>query len=115
LYGDADLRQDHEVADVFPEDEVPSTLHFRDIEDTDWTHELDATTFEECLTEGRHNCDVAQGVLHAWTSSVRGAQDDTLYDFCHLLLSEFADERDQPDLQHGNMQILHLAAWVLRK
>ena len=92
---------------------MPHDLHFRDPDETDWTHELDWTAFEEWLTEGRHNCDVAQGVLHAWTSTVRGTNSDTLHEFYHMLLCEFAREKDSPDLEHANMQILHLAEWVL--
>ena len=33
FYGDVDLRADHEIEEVFAEDEVPATLHFRDLEE----------------------------------------------------------------------------------
>ena len=46
-YGDVGLRQTHEIQEVFPEDDVPATLNFRDVDDTEWPHELDLRTFEE--------------------------------------------------------------------
>ena len=41
FYGDVDLRADHEIEDVFPHDDVPATLNFRDLEKTELVHELD--------------------------------------------------------------------------
>ena len=93
---------------------MPATLNFRDLQDTDLVHELDVRTFEEWLSEGRHNCDIAQAVLHAWTSTMRGSHDDTLHDLFHSLLEEFAVEPESPDAAHANMPLLPLARWVLK-
>ena len=41
FYDEVDLRADHEIEDVFPEDEVPATLNFRDLGEQDLVHELD--------------------------------------------------------------------------
>ena len=75
------VRAEHEFEEVYPQDEVPATLNFQDLQDTELVHELDVRTFEEWLSEGRHNCDIAQALLHVWTSTMRGSHDDTLHDF----------------------------------
>ena len=113
FYDGVDLRADHEIEEVFAQDEVPAGLHFRDLEETELVHELDLRTFEEWLTEGRHNCDIAQAVLHAWTSTLRGSQDDTLHDLFSTLVAEFAAAKDDPDAGRSNMQLLDLSRWVL--
>ena len=113
FYDGVDLRADHEIEEVFAQDEVPAGLHFRDLEETELVHELDLRTFEEWLAEGRHNCDIAQAVLHAWTSTLRGSQDDTLHDLFSTLVAEFAAAKDDPDAGRSNMHLLDLSRWVL--
>ena len=51
FYGDVDVRAEHEFEEVYPQDEVPATLNFRDLQDTELVHELDVRTFEEWLSE----------------------------------------------------------------
>ena len=88
-YVDFDIRSEHELEDIFPMDDVPSALHFRDLDESDYVTELTRNVFQDWLTEGRHNCDVAQALLHTWTHYLQGSANDTLHDFFEQLLEEY--------------------------
>ena len=58
--------------------------------------------FIEWLTEGRHDCEVAQALLHTWTRFLKGTPSDTLSDFYHDLLHEVEEEEDVEEKPREN-------------
>ncbi len=80
---------DEELAEYLPDDGIPEGLNIQDVDTEDWATEFTAEAFQDWLYEGRHNCDVAQALLHAWThNNLRSSDNDTIYDFFHGLLHE---------------------------
>ena len=70
-----------EIEDIFPEDDVPDGLHFEDVDEQDSPDSFTEQQFVEWLTEGRHDCEVAQTLLQAWTRFMKGTGNDALPDF----------------------------------
>ena len=93
-YTGFDTRTTAQIEEVFPEDDVPEGLHFEDVEDFEHPDAFTENQFIEWLTEGRHDCEVAQALLHTWTRFLKGTPSDTLSDFYHDLLHEAEEEED---------------------
>ena len=70
-----------EIEESFPEDDVPDGLHFEDVDDQESPDSFTEQHFVEWLTEGRHDCEVAQTLLQAWTRFMKGTGNDALPDF----------------------------------
>ena len=83
-----DVLSADEIEEVFPENDVPDGLHFEDVDEQDSPDSFSEHQFTEWLSEGRHDCDVAQTLLHAWTRFMNGTGNDALSDFFHDLLRE---------------------------
>lgn len=82
MYYDAfDMRDEHEIESIFPEDAVPTQLNFQDLHEDYIVTELRFALFQDWLVEGKFNCDVAQALLHTWIHDMRGSDNDTLRDF----------------------------------
>ena len=95
-YTDFERRDDHELAEIFPgeggDGAVPAALNFQDLDENDYIPDFTPIVFQEWLSEGRHNCDIAQAVLHVWTHDLLGAACDSLHDFFTLLFDEYVAE-----------------------
>ena len=92
LYYDAfDMRDTHEMQELFPEDAVPTQLNFQNLREEDTLHELRFHTFQDWLVEGKFNCDVAQAMLHTWIHDMRGSDSDTLRDFYDGLVADYTE------------------------
>ena len=90
MYYDAfDLREDHEIETIFPEDGVPLLLNFQDLREDDFITEISFTQFEDWLIEGKFNCDVAQAMLHTWMHDMQGSTNETLRDFFDQLFDDY--------------------------
>ena len=84
-----DFMSDEELTECFPEDGIPDDLNIQEVDTEEWATEFTAETFQDWLYEGRHNCEVAQALLHAWTrNNLRSSDNETIYDFYHGLLHE---------------------------
>ena len=62
-----------------PEDGVPPDLHFRDIDDKLPTGNVTKQMFVDWLSLGRHDCDVARSLGYAWTETLKGHGEETLW------------------------------------
>ena len=93
-YSGFDTLTADEIEEVFPEDDVPDGLHFEDIEETEVVDAFPEQQVTQWLSEGRHDCEVAQTLLHAWTRFLQGTANDSLSDFFHDLLHEAAQVSD---------------------
>ena len=92
MYDDAfDLRDDHEMETIVPEDALPSQLNFQYLREDDLVTELSFVSFQDWLVEGKFNCDFAQAMLHTWMHDMRGSENDTLHDFFDQLFDEYKD------------------------
>ncbi len=113
-YTDFDLRPEHEVQDIFPEEDgVPAGLNFQDLDDAEWLTEFSPNVFQEWLTEGRHNCDVAQALLHAWTHTMQGSASDTLCDLFDQLSRAYAEAHVAGAQPGSALPLLFVARFVL--
>ena len=113
-YTDFDLRPEHEVQDIFPEEDgVPAGLNFQDLDDAEWLTEFSPSVFQEWLTEGRHNCDVAQALLHAWTHTMQGSASDTLCDLFDQLSRAHAEAHVAGAQPGSALPLLFVARFVL--
>ena len=81
FYKDFDWRPAGELEELFPDDAVPDGLHFRDMDESQYVTELDCHTFQHWLTEGRHNCEIAQALLHTWINDLQTSAHETLASF----------------------------------
>ncbi len=112
-YTDFGLRPKHELEEIFDFDAVPAGLNFQDLDESDWLTELSSSVFQEWLTEGRHNCDVAQALLHTWTHHLQGSASDTLKDFFDQLFQEYAGTRFGETPPDPALPLRFLAEFVL--
>ena len=112
-YTDFDLRPEHELEEIFDFDAVPAVLNFQDLDESDWLTESPSSVFQEWLTEGRHNCDVAQALLHTWTHHLQGSASDTLKDFFDQLFQEYAETRFAETPPDPALPLRFLAEFVL--
>ena len=60
---------------------------------------LDRELFVDWLREGRHDCEVAQALLRAWTANLAARGNDSLEDLFDQLLAEA--RRDRGDHAEG--------------
>ena len=72
FYTDFDIMPDHEFEEVLPLDGVPAGLNFQSVDDPDHTTLVTRMEFQDWLTEGRQNCDMAQALLSFWVHTMRG-------------------------------------------
>ena len=63
-YTSCDFRSAAEMEELFPEDDVPEDLHFRDLHDPEASASLSCGEFAEWLRWGNGSCEVAQVLLH---------------------------------------------------
>ena len=101
-YTDFDFMSDAELEEVFPEDDVPAGLHMQDLDPENVQTELAAQDFEDWLSEGMHNCDVAQSLMHHWLQSLHTTDQACLHDFYHQLVAEASPDcgdhhKDSPE------------------
>ena len=81
-YVDFDFMSDDELAEVLPEDDVPQGLNMQELDPEHARTDLSGEEFEDWLYEGRHNCDVAQALFHAWSQPhLRATDQDCFNDF----------------------------------
>ena len=100
---------DCEILEHLPEDGIPDGLNIQDVDSEEWPSEFTAQAFQAWLYEGRHNCDVAQALLHAWThNNLRTSDNETIYDFFHGLLREL-----HPESKNHCLPLTALARFVL--
>jgi hypothetical protein len=82
------------LEEALPEDGVPEGLNFQDVDEEDAAAGglreagLDRELFVDWLREGRHDCEVAQALLRAWTANLAGRGNDSLEDLFDQLLAE---------------------------
>ena len=80
----------HVLEEIRPGDGIPEELHFEHMPEEDElaTAALSSTEFVDGLSWGRHECEVAQMLLHTWLQDHRGQEDEGLDDFFCILLAE---------------------------
>ena len=113
MYYDAfDMRDEHDIDVIFPEDAVPTQLNFQDLHEEDNVTEFPFTLFQDWLVEGKFNCDVAQAMLHTWIHDLRGNDSDTLRDFFDQLFEDYKKEilGDAPPSE--TIPLMFVAAFV---
>ena len=64
VYTFFNVREDHTLDAMFPDTGVPAGLNFQDLDESDSVTKLVPVVFQGWLSEGRHNCDLAQAALH---------------------------------------------------
>ena len=106
FYTDFDIMPDHEFEEVLPLDGVPAGLNFQSVDDPDHTTLVTRMEFQDWLTEGRQNCDMAQALLSFWVHTMRGNDCETVVDFFDLLLADYLEADAAAE---GTMQALPLA------
>ena len=114
-YTDFDFMSDAELEEIFPEDDVPEGLHMQDLDPENIQTELSAQDFEDWLSEGMHNCDVAQALMHHWLQTLHSTDQDCLPDFFQQLVAEASP--DDADNTHGSepkLSLRYLAAFASR-
>jgi hypothetical protein len=111
-YTSFDVREEHELDAMFPDDGVPAGLNFQDLDESDYVTELTPAVFQDWLSEGRHNCDLAQAALRVWTYDLRGSANDTLHDFFTLLLDEYIETQVGERPLVAALPVLFLATWL---
>lgn len=87
-YDAFDMRDDHEMETIFPQDAVPPQLNFQDLTEDDLVTELRFATFQDWLMEGKFQCEGAQALLHLWMHDLRGQDSDTLRDLFDQLFQK---------------------------
>ena len=98
-YTGFDVRTDEDIDLLFPEDGVPEGLHFEDVDETENQDALTELDFVHWLTEGRHDCEVANTLLQAWTSFFKSSGNDALPDFfAELVYEEELSKKSAPGL-----------------
>jgi hypothetical protein len=113
MYYDAfDMRDEHDIDLIFPEDAVPTQLNFKDLHEDDHVTEFRFSLFQDWLVEGKLNCDVAQALLHTWIHDMRGSDSDTLRDYFDQLFDDYKSTilGDTPPSE--TIPLLFLAAFV---
>ena len=81
-YTGFDWLSDADIEECFPLDDVPEGLHIENLDETVATNTgMNVDIFTLWLNEGRHDCEVAQTLLHLWIHTLAASKHDTLYDF----------------------------------
>ena len=80
-YTGFDVLTDDQIAESLPEDDVPEGLHFEDVDEDDSIEGMTELQFVQWLTEGCYDCEVAETLLKAWVSFLKGTPHDVLSDF----------------------------------
>ena len=88
---------DAQIEEILPEDAVPKDLHFEDIDETEKVEGLSLSDFEDWLTEGRYDCNVAQLLLYEWTQRYAATDNDCLHDLFTQLLHDFHQEQEETE------------------
>ena len=94
-YAQFDWLSETDIDYALPDDGIPEDLHVETLED-DCPQECALTVdlFSSWINEGRHDCEVAQMLLHLWIHTLSASNHETLYDFFHILLEEYKNESD---------------------
>ena len=81
-YTGFDWLSETEIEEAFPEDDIPDGLHIETLEEEGPQEvSMNVDVFSCWLNEGRHDCEVAQILLHLWTHTLASSTHETLYDF----------------------------------
>ena len=91
---------------------MPADLHFQDVDEADYITAFTCRTFQNWLTEGRHNCDIAQALVHTWVNDIQTSAHDTLADFFQALLEASADDDLEPGGQAETLPLLFVASFI---
>ena len=116
-YTEFDWLPEDEIDELLPEDDPPSTLVIRELENEREPTGLSRAVFQDWLREGYHDCPTAQAVLRLWNATRRGSDHDTVADFFDQLYMEYlegrpAEERGGDGDAEGELPVTYVAALV---
>ena len=110
-YTGFDWLSETEIEEAFPLDAVPENIHIETLDETEaTTADMSVDVFTCWLNEGRHDCEVAQTLLHLWIHTLPASKHDTLYDFFQQLLAEYQCE----NVEHKSTNTLPVF-WLAEK
>ena len=89
-FSNYDFRTAEEIEEILPDNSVPADLHFQDApeEAAESAATLAREEFADWIHHGRHDCKLAQMLLHTWLETHRATHDDDVADFFDTLLAE---------------------------
>ena len=80
-----------DIAEVLPEDGVPTSQHIDDLDAETEAPSLTNKSFQDWIWEGRHDCDVAAAILRMWVGALRASGNDTIADVFVQLREEYLE------------------------
>ena len=107
-YAQFDWLSETNIDYALPDDGIPEDLHVETLED-DCPEECGLTVdlFSSWINEGRHDCEVAQMLLHLWIHTLSASNHETLHDFFHILPEEYKKDLDATPSSESALVVEH--------